>query len=84
MFITMDIVFYEFTMYFSKSDFHGVYWENSDSCIVYNLEEDIVEVFNQNVGDMDPNGQNLDVSGDTLHNDTISVEVDELESSGNE
>ena len=39
-------------------------------------------IFNQNVCDLDPSGQNFDLSGDTLHNDTISVEVDELDPSG--
>lgn len=35
----------------------------------------MVEVFDQNIGDLDPSGQNLDVSDNTQHNDTISIEV---------
>ena len=68
-------------MYFSTSAFQGEHLEKIQT-LVYNREEDVVEVSDQNVGDLDPSGQNLDVSGDTLHNDTIGVEVDELESNG--
>lgn len=50
MFMTMDVVFYEDTMYFSKSNFQGEYLEEIQT-LIYNLEEDIVEVSDQNVGD---------------------------------
>ena len=48
---------------------------------MYNLTNDVIEVFDQNVGDLNPSGQNMDVSGDTIHNDKLIVEVDELEPS---
>ena len=79
MYITMDVVFHEDTMYFSKSDFQGEYLEEIQT-LIYNSEEDVVEVHDQNIGDLDPCCQTLDVSGDTV--DQINIEVDELELSG--
>lgn len=35
-----------------------------------------MEVCDQNRSNFDLSGQNLDVSGDILHNDTINIEVD--------
>ena len=66
-------------MYFSKSSFQGEYLGEIQT-LIYNLEEDVVEVSNQNVSDLDPCGQTFDVSGDTL--DQINIEVGELEPSG--
>lgn len=43
--------------------------------------EDVVKVYDQNICDMDHSYQNLDLVGDTLHNDIINVEVDVLEPS---
>lgn len=79
--ITMGVVFYEDSIYFSKSKFQRKYLDEIKT-LVYNLNENVVKVSNQNVSDLDPSGQNLDLSGDTLHNDTINIEVDEMEPSG--
>lgn len=56
----MDIVFHEDTMCFFKSDFQRKYLEEIQT-LVHNLEENMVEVFDQNIGDLDHNGQNLDL-----------------------
>lgn len=32
--------------------------------------------------DLNPSGQNVDLSGDTVHNNTISIKVNEMEPSG--
>ena len=47
-FIAIDVVFYEDTIYFSKFDFHGEYLEEIQT-LIYNLEEDVVEVSDQNI-----------------------------------
>lgn len=56
----MDIVFHEDTMCFFKSDFQRKYLEEIQT-LVHNLEENMVEVFDQNIGDLDHSGQNLDL-----------------------
>ena len=72
MFITMDVVLHEDTMYFSKYDFHGEHLDEIQ-ILIYNHEEEVVEVSYQNVGDLDPSGPTLDVSGNTLYQ--INIEV---------
>ena len=70
MFITMDVVFHEDSMYFSKPELQGAYLKEIQS-LIYDPEEDKVEVPSQNGGDLNFNGQNLDFSGNAQHNNQI-------------
>ena len=80
MFIIMDVVFHEDSMYFTEPELQGEYLKGILS-LVYDFEEDTVEVSevpSQNGGDF--NGQNQDFSGNALHNNQIKQ--DDLDLSG--
>ena len=83
MFITMDVVFYEDTMYYSTSEFQGEYLDEIQT-FEYNLmtdtEEirvDVAEISDK--GDLDTSGQNLDISGNKHPENQETLETSEVE-----
>ena len=72
LFITMDVVFHEDTMYFSESEFQGEYWKEIQTL---NYGENNQEVVNLDLS------STLDQSGDSIQIGQ-NQEMSELDSSG--
>lgn len=87
MFITVDVVFHEETMYFSKSDFQGEFIQEIHT-LVDKVDDNAVET---SIVDLDSGAQNSDLNGGTLQdyseqnfdgtlqNNTFSIEEDTLD-----
>ena len=84
MFITMDVVFHEDTMYYSKSKFHGEYLDEIQTfeySLMTDTEEinmDVTELSDKYSGDLDTSGQNVDISGNPENQETSGTPEAEL------